>query len=206
MGRGSVWGGLSHVSDVFATVAGLAGATVSAPAANALGSLVDSVPTDGFDLWEAIMLDKTSPRKELVHQPLNTYWNGTCGHGSSPFTPSCGSSITVWPYKLLVGFPGDSRIVKIGAAASQSRLDEDLCTSRPCLFNVEADPSETRDLAATQPGLVQSLTARLQSLSAPRDGPQPGRQDASSAAAACALVETTGAWQPWEKGDVSYYV
>merc|ERR1712172_351057 len=67
--RGSVWAGLSHVSDVFATVAGLAGATVTVPAANALGSLVDSVPTDGFDLWDAIMLNQTSPRKELAHQP-----------------------------------------------------------------------------------------------------------------------------------------
>jgi len=217
--RGTTWSGLAHVSDIFATFAGRAGAQVKVGASSdSFGDVVDSVETDGFDLWEAIVGGGASPRKELLHQPINTYWNVSCKASDvrNPFTPSCGASITMLPFKLYVGFPGDGRVVewppavqprseRSGGAASAmpSRLTaqqtRDLCVERPCLFNIEEDLSEAHDLALEKPDVVERLHSRLHSLSAPKAQPQPA--DALTPVpsdAACAMVESTGAWLPWD--------
>jgi len=204
--RGTTWAGMGHVSDLFATIGWLAGAQVSELKTSGapLGSAVNTVPTDGFNLWESISNNGTSPRQELVHQPLNQYWNGSCpeGHASNPFRPSCGASITVWPFKLFLGFPGDARVVKVPRpglkSPSQAKTPLKMCVGTPCLFNVEEDASESRDLASQQPEKVAELRARLLELSVPEAGPQP--PDALTpepSDAACREVEATGAWQPW---------
>jgi len=216
--RGSEWHGLAHVSDVFATFAGLAGADVShATKSSGTGAvsgageatLVDAVRTDGFDLWQAIVQGQASPRKEIVHQPINMYWNSSCAASdvSNPFTPSCGGSITVWPYKLIKGFPGDARVVELQPQSdsinNNIRTPRDLCVEAPCLFNIDVDPSESTDLAGRQPDLVRSLSARLHELSKPQAAPQPA--DALTPVpsdAACAVVKSTGAWQPWQPQDI----
>lgn len=190
--RGTSWPGMAHVSDIFSTLASLAGT-------------MNPAPTDGHDLWGAIVNDEPSPRLELVHQPINRYWAADCDGAADmgSFQASCGASITVWPYKLLVGFPGDDRVVALPAPreipASEPTTSLDLCVARPCLFDVDQDPSESRDLAAEQPEIVQALRARLDELSEPEAAPQPA--DALTpepSDAACAVVAGTGAWQPWD--------
>jgi hypothetical protein len=158
-------------------------------------------PTDGHNLWGAIIRDEPSPRVELVHQPLNGYWDAECGSKKgNGFQAACGASITVWPYKLLVGFPGDDRVVAVPAPheipTTQPTTSRDLCVTQPCLFNIEKDPSESNDLAAKQPETVKTLRTRLEELSEPEAQPQPlAKMDTD---AACAVVAATGGWLPWE--------
>merc|ERR1712232_66928 len=172
-----------------------------------MGAVVDKVPTDGYNLWPSLTSGGVSPRREIVHQPLNQYWNATCTASdiSNPFTPSCGASITVWPYKLFLGFPGDSRVVVVPNTLHQARdvtirskPSQNVCESRPCLFNVETDAAEANDIAATEPAIVQKLVSRLKHLSAPEAQPQPA--DALTPDPpdeACHIVQTPGAWMPW---------
>lgn len=198
--RGTSWSGMGHVSDIFSTLVSLAG--TESPA-----------PTDGHDLWGAIIRNETSPRQELVHQPINRYWDASCadvdGHGG--FQASCGSGITVWPYKLLVGFPGDDRVVAMPAPneipSTEPLAPSDLC-NQSCLFNIEEDPSESNDLAASQPDRVQSLRARLEELSQPEAAPQPADSlTPEPSDAACAKVADSGGWQPWDPNELqSQYV
>lgn len=199
--RGGSWNGLSHVSDWMATFAGLAGRGVLE---------ASGVETDGYDLWAPIMASQPSPRQELVLQPLNVYWDGNCsGAKSNGYQPACGSALVAWPYKLLVGFPGDDRHVRLPVAgdrpASAPATARGLCVDRPCLFNIEEDASESKDLAAARPDLVESLLARLRALSEPEAMPQLG--DAlmlEFSDDACAMVKATGAWLPWEEqSDIS---
>jgi len=203
--RGTTWSGLSHVSDIFATMAGWAGALLSVRGTDAegkvLGTIVDGVKTDGFDLWKPIISNMESPRTELVHQPINTYWNTSCRKSdlANPFMPSCGSAITVLPYKLLVGFPGDNRVFSWSVPQEFNTVSHDLCVESPCLYNIEEDPSEANDLAPSNPDIVEALLARLRQLSIPEAAPQP--PDALTPDppdAACAVVVATGAWLPWD--------
>lgn len=210
--RGTTWSGLAHVSDVLPTLAGLAGAKV-APAnrtkvsfstVNGAGQAVDGVVTDGFDLWGAITEGLPSPRTELLHQPLNMYWDKECQEAdtSNPFVPSCGASITVWPLKLYIGFPGDDRVVdaKQGMSFSHSAIQTSrhLCSDTPCLFNIDEDPSESTDLAAHQPEDVARLSERLQALSVPEAAPQPpDAMTPDPSDQACSMLAKRGAWYPW---------
>ena len=87
-----------------------------------------------------------------------------CLPQANPYQPACGAALTVWPYKLLLGFPGDDRTVPLSSVPLSSGGAPDssaataatppgvhggpLCTEPYCLFNVEVDPSETVDLVA----------------------------------------------------------
>mmetsp|Transcript_69641 Transcript_69641/g.186816 ORF Transcript_69641/g.186816 Transcript_69641/m.186816 type:complete len:546 (-) Transcript_69641:171-1808(-) len=190
--RGTEWNGMAHVADIFPTMAMLAGASLDAEA-----------HYDGVDLWNAIVLGRASPRKELLHQPLNSFWNASCrpSDESNPFTPSCGAALTVWPYKLYIGFPGDNRVVATPSTlpmAERLSVPRDLCVDVPCLFDIEKDPSEATDLALQLPAKVVELTARLYELSVPEAAPQPADHlTPVPSDAACVVVTRTGAWQPW---------
>ena len=112
---GAIFDGLAHTSDIYPTFAALAG-LAPADFANSSGPF----PPDGFDLSVALWGDSgggggAGPRAEVLHQPLNQHWNGSCSAGdlASSFQPSCGAAITAWPFKLIAGFGGDSRTLPL---------------------------------------------------------------------------------------------
>jgi len=199
--RGSTWRGLSHVSDLFATFAHLSGAPAR-----------DSAETDGYNLWPALREGGSSPRQELLHQPLNMFWNVSCTPAdlSNPFTPSCGAAFTQWPYKLIIGFAGDNRTVvpphlTAGAAGASPTSSRTACAEQPCLFDISSDPTESHDIAQSHPGLLAKLHGRLLQLSVPEALPQPA--DAltpNPSDKECSKVVETGAWQPWEAADLDH--
>lgn len=101
--RNTTWSGLMHVSDLLPTICEATGTAVPAD--------TGPFPLDGYAQWANIVEGRPSPRKVIVHQPLNEYWNGSCTQRdvADKFQPSCGGGILDWPFKLLTGFPGDGR-------------------------------------------------------------------------------------------------
>jgi len=185
--RGSQWNGLAHVSDLFATWSELAGAKQQ--------------PTDGHALWKAIQQDSESPRSEIIHQASNLYSNGTClpADLANPYVPSCGASMVQWPYKLLMGFAGDSRHVPLPPHSAAHGVNYTACVHSACLFNIDVDPNENHDIAHTMPQKVEALKARLQQLSTPECAPQPADSlTPQPSDAECAVVNKIGAYLPWQ--------
>lgn len=127
--RGATWDGLMHVSDLLPTICEAVGVTIPAH--------TGPFPLDGVAQWANIMNNTASARTTILHQPLNEYWNGTCAPSdiTDKFQPSCGGGILDWPYKLLIGFPGDGRHVPSpgasGVVASQHR--EQMNRSTACV-------------------------------------------------------------------------
>lgn len=103
--RGATFDGLAHTSDIYPTFASMAG--LSAVDIENTGPY----PVDGFDLTAALWGSSSSssgggggggdlvtgvggggaeeaacgnggPRCEVLHQPLNQYWNGSCSAGT----------------------------------------------------------------------------------------------------------------------------
>ena len=70
--QGTVWEGMAHSSDWYVTfVEGLAGGSVAGSGAR---------PSDGFNLWPALVSGGASPRHEVVHQVRDT---SACSETSS---------------------------------------------------------------------------------------------------------------------------
>ena len=168
--RGATWDGLAHASDLYLTlVEGFAGVAVDPTQTGG------PRPLDGFNLYPAIVAGAPSPRSEIIHQVNNTYFD----EGAS--------AIRVGDMKLIRGPAGDNRTlawpereakaVPLGKTGAVVEAGTDhvrapvlpgavLHTCAPyCLFNITADPGETKDLriggGAEVAALAAALIARL---------------------------------------------
>jgi arylsulfatase A-like enzyme len=175
--KGGTWHGLAHTSDWYVTIAeGLAGVSTANTGPR---------PPDGFNLWDAINANATSPRTEVIHAvlgkdvvpPVNSSVCRTCSSASAQFGK----------WKLIVGThsldlpqawpePGPDA-VPFGESGGkvESGTDHARCASGPVtahsetsdsgiwLFDLEADRYETTNLASEPQyaGLVANLTAQL---------------------------------------------
>ena len=183
---GRSWRGLGHVSDLLPTLLSAAGVMLPAAGDGSTG------PTsmDGISLWQAIVANGTSPRHEVVHQVVNRHNPRDCP-GADHDQQNCGGAIRVGRWKLLVGYPGDSRASsapagepfnkwalcqRLGGRNASAKPRPDgcriftgegcLCWRSSCLYDVEADPGETRDLVAERPEVAARLLRRLATVSA----------------------------------------
>ena len=92
---GSSWDGMAHSSDWYMTlVEGVAGGKVPANT-----SKPGWRAPDGINIWDALIGDTSSPRKEVVHQVVSPYFHEKC------------SSMRMGEMKIVVGNPGDARTV-----------------------------------------------------------------------------------------------
>jgi arylsulfatase A-like enzyme len=139
-----------HVSDLYPTLLGLAGAKVDQKAA-----------LDGVDVWPTITDGKPSPRKEILH---NT-------------TPNNGA-IRVGDFKLVIG--GNIVDREEGPAADGPEVGEKAADPAPAarpnrnrvgkdpanveLFDLSKDPYEKKNLAAEMPEKVKELRTRYDEL------------------------------------------
>lgn len=187
---GRTWHGIGHVADVLPTLLSAAGAALSG------GSQLphnedptDPVPLDGVSLWAAINANSTSPRRKVVHQVLNQYNQRDC-LGADHDSQTCGAAIRVGRWKLIVGYPGDSRtnnasgpsydkwhtVAQYGGRRALAMPRADGChiltgVGCPCwhglcLFDLESDRSEQRDRSRTRPEIVRQLLRMLAAASA----------------------------------------
>lgn len=81
--HGTTWDGLAHVTDWRTTWAGLAGVNVT------------GLGLDGFDIFDAILNNKTSPRTEVVHSIIKPpFNNATCNaKGMQKVHDLCGAAL-----------------------------------------------------------------------------------------------------------------
>ena len=107
--------GMMHVVDMFPTLAGLAGA-----------SLTKGKPLDGIDVWSTISEGKTSPRQEIVYN--------------------------IEPFRAGVR-EGDWKLIWRTPLPSATEL-----------YNIAQDPSETTNLAESNPVKVAELQKRAEQL------------------------------------------
>ena len=147
-----------HVCDWYVTYCRLAGGSPAFCSSDPLAAASNLPPIDSLDLWPLLSGATTqSPRTEV---PLEL-------SGASP-------ALIVGDYKLLVGQQGGSNNSPGGwqgpryPNASSAQHDPTKvaidCGARGCLFDVQNDPTEQTDLAATKPSVLAAMHARLREL------------------------------------------
>eukprot|EP00039_Didymoeca_costata_P006376 m.89637 g.89637 ORF g.89637 m.89637 type:complete len:574 (-) comp13233_c0_seq2:193-1914(-) len=210
--RGSIYSGMMHSSDWYKTiVAGLAGGTVD------FNQTGPSTP-DGYDCWHALTTDGASPRTEVIHQVENQYFNDS----------STGYAIRMGNMKLIMGDPGDNRVVSwpqvgdkeipFGQSGGVKEENTNHCRVGPgtipkhekqcepyCLFDLSKDLAEAHDLSKdpSHSNTLQLMIARLKA--AAKTGGNPSLaypyshpEEKAMDQAICQEAYKTGVWEPLE--------
>lgn len=190
--RNTSWGGMSHGTDLYVTLAKLAGVSDEALAASG------PVPPDGLNLWPALVEGGASPRTEAV---VNI-------DGDNP------GAIRVGRYKLMVGAQPSSEYHNGGYNSFSGWVappemggnvtpgpPRQICADRPCLFDLEADPFEQRDLADKLPATAAQLLQRYQELRESEVTKEAaGLCPLPDAPDGCEANRASGVWKPWVSG------
>jgi len=156
-----------HIADWYATFCYLAGVDPTDPNKEGLrvnGQRFQLPGVDSLNMWPLISGDvSTSPRQEIplaVHHPL--FLN---------------SALIVGSYKLMLGtqllsywqgpsFPNGTDDEPYGEdSGPYLSCGNDTTLEGGCLFNIQEDPGETKDLAQEMPDLLASMKDRLEELS-----------------------------------------
>ena len=143
-----------------------------------------------MDFWPAVVLGQgPSPRSEIPVDPTVLIQRN-------------GSAL----YKLMLGAQGGAGLAgrvfpnASGANPMAPTLD---CGAAGCLFEVGADESESADLAAQQPDLVASMTARLAELRKGFYSNADRGEDVDGCTGDCACWAAENVWGgflgPWQK-------
>ncbi len=171
-----------HISDWFPTLVSVAGGSTA------------GLDLDGFNQWDTISMNQTSPRKELLHNidPLAPRHGKREHHGT--FDQRRRAAIRVGDWKLITGDPGDGTWKPpphLAQYVSQPLLFEK-SDKNLWLFNIKDDPTEHHDLSDQNPEIVKQLLDRLayyDSTAVPCRYPKPERESNPKLHG--------GAWQPW---------
>eukprot|EP00040_Diaphanoeca_grandis_P007156 m.39919 g.39919 ORF g.39919 m.39919 type:complete len:571 (-) comp18337_c0_seq1:239-1951(-) len=184
--QGTTYGGLLHLVDWLPTFMSLA--------TNGQFDAKREVKLelDGFDVWNAIITNSTSPRTELVH--------------NFDSSVSWGSAIRVGDYKLITGqiqqmwTPVPDSTAQAQNISYGGEVEDCGSGNRPrCnyLFNIKDDPTETTNLILTEPERAANLKATLESY-ASQEAPCSTCGSSESAAATQAAEANGGYWTPWK--------
>lgn len=168
--RGTIESGFTAIDDWYPTFCGLAKVDPTDTRAAAAGL----PPIDGHDLWPLLSgANSTSPRTEV--------WLGTTSeyNQGSGNTTVQGIIDATTGYKLVTGtlwyatWTGPQYPNATGAAPVNFNH-----TCMPsCLYNVLTDPTEHLDVSASNPDVVERLTARLAEVQATAFSPDRGQAD-----------------------------
>ena len=155
--KGSVFTGLAHSSDWYATlVVGVAGGS--------LPPRTGIVPPDSVNLWQAVLSGGASPRTEVIHQVKNSYFSEKTtaiqvGDMKLILGGSVGDDrILAWPKpgSSAVGYGQSGGLTEAGigacrVGASKTKGGKNTkCGREGCLFNATADPTENLNLLAPE--------------------------------------------------------
>lgn len=178
--RGAKIEGLMHIADWYATLASLAGVDpTDAKAADAGLPAIDSMDMSAMIMGK----NNTGPRTELALS----------------YAPNSGNrALIIGKHKIILNgkiinngfFPGTT------TPNGTDYTSETDCT-KGCLFDLEADGLEHRDIAADEPELHASMSARLEEIGK-TVFQSAGSSAADKNAVAVAESEYGGFWGPWE--------
>ena len=192
--RGRVASGSAHIVDLYATFAGLAGVTAADPSG--------PDPTiDSLDLWP--WLSGAAPSSPRDDPSVVTVLD------HSMYRPVTTGAILKGKYKLLVGGSFSSGIspnrgewaaswfgvFSPNASWTPNATEVYACPpSAPCLFDLEADPTEHVDLSATLPDVLADMLTAFYSLNNTYHPPvnNPPEEKAAMCAAARAAAQPGG--------------
>lgn len=144
---GYVYDGLIHITDWFTTIVNLAG-----------GSIDSSSQVDGLNVWDAIISNSASPRKEIVYNVDN--YNSTYS-----------AAIRDGRYKLIVGNAGlPNTVITVDEVTGQladgtgekADIIDEPYSPYYRLFDLKDDPYEQINLDKRLPWVVSELNSKLQ--------------------------------------------
>lgn len=165
---GSTFKGLVHVADWYPTLCNLAGVDPSDSPPSSASNSEWFWPVDGVDVWPFITQGAADPHGPIVLSSLITSGPG-------------GGALVHGKYKIVLDAednswdqPPDGK----SSAPSLSGLSNQSCVpgsgkapkckvcsaQRPCLYNVEHDPSELHDLAKEKPQVLRALNRSFSKL------------------------------------------
>jgi arylsulfatase A-like enzyme len=198
--------GLVHVMDWHATFRDLAGAKDK-----------EDKPLDGLSVWDAIVADTDSPRKEFLVNVDPCSGHGACSGEEFAFryqgcvgsdcgdwklvdTPSGAGWIPIVDVYQCSGHGGCEAPSAWSGTGSPKRY-QDPSDWGVQLFNLDADPNEETNLAATYPQVLSYLQGRVSKLRAEDDLVDPcnvpGGTCADDDPNGEVVAEQHGAWFPW---------
>jgi hypothetical protein len=202
--------GLVHVMDWHATFRDLAGAQDK-----------EGKPLDGLNVWDAILADDESPRKEFLVNIDPCSGHGTCskdnfveehafryqgcvgsdcGDWKLVDTPTGTGWIPVADVYQCSGHGGCEAPSAWSGSGSPSRYS-DPSDWGVQLFNLAVDPNEETNLADVYPGVLSYLQERVSKLKAEDDLVDPCNVPGGTCEAedpnGKVVAEQHGAWFPW---------
>jgi len=195
--KGSTYSkGLVHVMDWHATFRDLAGAKDKA-----------GKPTDGVNVWDAILKNHSSPRTEFL---VNI---DPCG-GGRPGQPSCPGQEAAYrlqgcingtcgDWKLLTGVAPDGWYAvpsTVPEERHEQRFPEEQVGAYiDKLFNISADPMEMHNIASKYPSVVAYLKMKISALAKEALAPCNvyGGSCFNNDPKAQAVLDSHKAWFPW---------
>ena len=154
--------GLMHVTDFYVTFAGL------------LDPSIQTLPyLDGYNMWDALTKNKSSPRPEILHNidPISN-----------------NSAIRVGKWKLLQGINPGKWYPMYTTVENNNTANNNIY-----LFDIESDPTEHNNVAANNSDIVQQLQDKIKQyeqgmVPAQNKNPDPNAE---------ALITAKGYWYPW---------
>ena len=181
--RGAKSHELYHITDLKPTMMRLAGINP--------GVLDQSLPLDGYDVWDSIAFGYSSPRQEMLYNI-----NPLCDRGDA-LTPK--AAIRVGDMKLVCWC---FNVTGIDGANETGPVPnpEDSQGSWPMLFNLKDDPYETTNIADDNQDIVDDLVNRLKKYADEMVIPMefdPPFQGKDYYCADCPFRPETGPYEPW---------
>lgn len=174
--RGTTNNQLMHVADWYVTFSAMAGVDPHDEWADPDTGLVHNV--DGVNQWPSIVSGVTSPRtlptthkSLLVDDGKGHMYKLINGNETRADRFHANGSVYEDPFNLCL--PGHGNVTygmqfdcinALGQGGGGGRVSCVVCSDdRPCLFDVIADPGETKNLAAEMPTLAKTMKATLDS-------------------------------------------
>ena len=178
--RGTIESGHIHIADWYATFAGLAGVS-SATLVDRRAAAAGLPALDSIDVWPLVSgTNTTSPRVEVPLSAatgsahLSRASDADTAEVRSPTYFVGGEGLIVGKWKIITGLqhhgpfdPPSKNLCNAMAADPKVGWNQTSpgvpcnCADPGCLFDLEADPLETTDLAAKEPAKLKELAARL---------------------------------------------
>jgi len=188
--RGTRASGLAAVWDFHATIVDVAGGELFDARAAAAGL----PPVDGVSHW-SYWSGQTSepPRTELAIGAVLGSSHGTAKHPQTTL-----EGLIQGRHKVLIGSFDEAVLTGPlfpNKSTDASMWDTTVDCSTGCLYDLDADPTESVDLASEQPELLQNMLARIREINRTVFSPDRGVSD--PLACEKALGDNGGYWGPF---------